>query len=250
MRVNKAIEKRFINFCYNHTGLKKESMRNGKLGFTRILEYLIPYEYIEKNCKTQKPQTIKILDIGSGYTIFPMWLLYNNFNVTILDLPEKEDKLKLYFNLPVVKKHINDFRIIIQDAKKIDLGEKFDFITVISSMEHMYKEMYIIKRLAGHLKNGGKMFVTFPIARKLYEFDDPYLIRCYDEKSIEKRLINPSGLKLLKMRYFKAYNKELVFPQLYKDAVKYCDKYMKEVDTTDLITDVWPLNTGILILQK
>lgn len=150
---------------------------------------------IKKNIKEKK---LNILDFGSG----------SGTNINIL----KEygtvyvyEKNKIMRNLLKNKFQNNKNIKIIEKLNKL----KYDIILAADVIEHIKKDILIIKKLNYYLKKKGKIFITVPAYQLLFSKKDLELkhFRRYNILSLKKLLIN---FKILKITYFNFF---LFFPQ-------------------------------------
>lgn len=107
------------------------------------------------------------------------------------------------------------------DAKAlVNDVETYNCMWSISVIEHIsgdYNDTYAIQLMYNALKKGGCLVLTFPVDRQFWEEyrygQDPYgtqakqdnkyfFQRFYDIDSIQRRLLNPIGASVFKMRWF------------------------------------------------
>jgi len=117
----------------------------------------VEYSFVFKHLALQCPQMI--LDVGSGITSLPHLMQICGFKVTAID------NIKNYWPKGMQNRH---FYIINDDIANSILAEKFDFITCISTLEHITKYDDAVDHMFRLLKNGGKLVLTFPYNEKQY----------------------------------------------------------------------------------
>ena len=187
---------------------------------TRCLEY--PFAFNSMALK----QKLKVLDIGSGYSLFPVYLAYRGVETFCIDtdgsyflnFKEVLARSKLSFLLDTKLYHM------IYDGKQLPYkDEMFDRVFIISTLEHLsqQKDIELVKEIKRIVKKGGKVFISVEFhknyrevkvppppcssddeTRKQQQIELVNFLRYYDEAALLKRIIEPSGLKLIKLTYF------------------------------------------------
>jgi ubiquinone/menaquinone biosynthesis C-methylase UbiE len=179
--------------------------------YFKWLEYPLVYNNLELH------ERERYLDIGSGKSIFPLFVLQNKkCNVHIID------------DESIINDSINYYRKIIKEIKlektlkykffihranngiKLDFPNNyFDKISCISTLEHIKEDgdSIMMKTIARILRKGGRAIITFPFNSLNYiEEENPkevgYFQRRYNFNAIKQRIIEPSGLKLKRAIYF------------------------------------------------
>ena len=146
---------------------------------------------------------LKLLDIGSSNTTFPLFASSRGVQVWATDIDDRVLKLRD----DAEKLEIANFHAEIQDARNLLYSDNcFDQISAISTLEHIPNDgdFIAIKEMSRVLKRGGIMVITVPYGSFEYERQQhvSYFQRVYDEESVYKRLIEPSGLKVERIEYF------------------------------------------------
>lgn len=98
----------------------------------------------------------------------------------------------------------------IEDGTNLSYPDNyFDRVMSISAVEHFEGESgdtNAMKEIGRVLKPGGRAVVSVPFGREYIEREKPYWVgyysRYYDKTTLYERLINPSGLKLIKLIFF------------------------------------------------
>lgn len=197
------------------------------------------------NLNTQKGE--KLLDIGSGKSCFPLFMIKRRGVITtVLDKDEKVMVQKKYAKKVGIIKHpitehfniidnpktkirtgsytSNDgsYSIRICDARKMDFSDcSFDYASCISAIEHIpgNGDILAIKEIARVLTPKGRAFISVPYGQK-YEEDKSHgghFERRYDYDALNTRLIQPSGLKLKKAGFiFDQQSKKIADRVYYK----------------------------------
>jgi 2-polyprenyl-3-methyl-5-hydroxy-6-metoxy-1,4-benzoquinol methylase len=117
------------------------------------------------------PAGAEALDFGAGSLRESFDLAERGFNVTSIDLDgELLASYKSDYAWP-----INETRHqVIASASLTDglaaLGDKrFDLVTCFDVLEHLVDPSIILRTLRDHMKDGGKLFITVPNGRSLFE---------------------------------------------------------------------------------
>jgi SAM-dependent methyltransferase len=190
----------------------------------------LPYErcaelpWIVKHLAPRFGQPLQYLDIGSGESPLPTFLLRNScWTVTCLDKCDWVQKQRNFLS-SVMKpgSQSGRFNIIERDLLSGDLpAGSFDVITIISVIEHFEgnADTQAIEASARLLRHGGQIVLTTPMNDQYFrEFylnrtvygstfrgAPVYYQRHYDERTLQERIIGPSGLIETKRSYFGDY---------------------------------------------
>jgi len=191
-----------------------------KFGFKRFFEGFYYFKWLEypivyNNLKVKRGD--RYLDIGSGNSIFPLFLLNrNDCIVHIVDnqtiIKNIEDYYKKAIKKIGMKEEWNKRFYINIFQKKSEWNypdEYFDKISCISTIEHIKHEgdIMMMEKISGILKTGGTAIVSFPFNYMYFiEEDNPenvgYFQRKYNIDAIVNRIIVPSRLKLKRAIFF------------------------------------------------
>lgn len=172
--------------------------------YYKLLEYiLVAWEVKGKNRS--------ILDIGSGKSFLPLFYLYRGWETWILDNGDFYPDFD-FFYLQIAKRNfahmVNKLRILKTNFLKADLPlDYFDFITAISTLEHLrgVDDIIAVQKISSLLKKGGRCIITLPFSqagtkeRMLTREGLTFFQRDYELKCIFNRIVNPSQLYL---KYF------------------------------------------------
>jgi 2-polyprenyl-3-methyl-5-hydroxy-6-metoxy-1,4-benzoquinol methylase len=135
---------------------------------TRGVEYR--WSIFERELMTV-PKGANVLDFGAGSLRESFDLAMRGFNVTSLDIDaEVLASYRSKYDWPDVTKH----RLIASSDNLFDGlreigGETFDLITAFDVLEHLDDPMTALVTLCRHLKPTGKLFITVPNGRTLFE---------------------------------------------------------------------------------
>jgi len=122
--------------------LRSLIQHNRKLGIKRMLKS-VGYErsaelpYIVAALKNKFGERLRYLDIGSGDSLLPTYLLgYTNWNITCLDKFAWVQQQARYSELVKTENTLNRLQIKQSNLFDFYTEEKFDIITSISVIEH------------------------------------------------------------------------------------------------------------------
>jgi SAM-dependent methyltransferase len=218
--MNGRIDDRLSQMLSSHVrrlGLKRffQSMgyeRSGELPL--ILSRLEPH--LQKN--------LRYLDIGSGDSVLPSFLLKNsNWDITCLDkFGWVRKQSKLAARVMQGQNFDDRFHILQEDFLATDLpAGSFDIISNISVIEHFdgSNDVLAMERSARLLKPGGLYLLTTPVNeshfREFFVNKDVYgegftsapvfFQRHYDVETLAERIVRPSGLQEIERIYFGDY---------------------------------------------
>lgn len=203
-----------LKMCISHTQ-RKLIILNSKLGMLRILKSIDYYRMVEYSVaynllEIENHSELKVLDIGSLDSIFPLFLASKgNTEVTAIDINPRAKILERYAK----RLKINNLKVEIQDATHLKYPSNyFDRITAISTIEHILPpkdgDLKAMKEIGRVLKPNGVAIITVPYEEifseewRYHPRHGMYLRRGYDEDSIYNRIVKPSSLKLLDILYF------------------------------------------------
>ena len=96
----------------------------------------------------------KLLDIGSGTGIGLIGFEQLGFDVTGLEPDGRSTALKMHPKIKIINSTIEEF-----NKKSI---EKYDIITLIHVLEHIYNPRDLVEELKGKLHEGGLLYIELP----------------------------------------------------------------------------------------
>ena len=161
-----------------------------------------------------------ILDIGSPKLL--SFYLSKKFNVKVIASDVNDYFIDYCNDFSKVLDFNGSYETKILDATRLNIkSNSIDKVYALSVFEHIPKEGDItaMKEVRRVLKKGGIFLLTIPYGNKFQnEFrnkkrfyysnnsnlgknDNVFYQRRYDEVNIYKRIINPSGMKLIKIKY-------------------------------------------------
>jgi len=146
-------------------------LRSNQLWMTRAWEY--PWAALNSNISSHT----KILDIGSGWSLFPLYLAQKSENVDSIDTDEMQMKILSPALADILKLKVNYF---IDNALGLSAKDNtYDYIFCISVLEHLEEEVengrYVnkhikrldriaIKEFIRVIKPGGRIVLTLDYA--------------------------------------------------------------------------------------
>lgn len=206
--------------------LSKHTRRLGFMRFVRSIGYerCAELPLVIQHLKPMFAQPIKHLDIGSGDSVLPTYILRNSaWDVTCLDKFSSVRVQHTYARRALTnKKGIDRLHVIEKDFLQQNLPEaSFDVITNISVIEHFdnRKDMMAMEQSASLLKRGGKYLLTTlindghfkeffleeSVYGNKYSTTPVFFQRHYDVASFDERIVRASGLKEAYRVYFGEY---------------------------------------------
>ncbi|MCC7487566.1 MAG: methyltransferase domain-containing protein [Burkholderiales bacterium] len=219
---------------------------NRRLGIKRNLKS-IGYErsaelpYIIALLRDRFSEPLRLLDIGSGDSIWPTYLLCESkWDVTCLDRYDWVEEQRRYMRrLGVSAETAARLHVVKEDLFDFQTEVPFDVITSISVVEHFSgaSDTAAMRRSSAMLRSGGIYVLTTPVNdghfREFYRRGEVYgahgeeetfYQRHYDVASLQSRLIAPSGLSEMRRVYFGEYGypfgEKFIFPRLRSNPLK------------------------------
>jgi SAM-dependent methyltransferase len=125
--------------------------------FLGINERPVEYRFVFEQLTQAFPKTV--LDVGTGRTALPQLMRTCGFLVTAID------NIRDYWPSGMVNRH---YHVIDDDILAPKVGGPFDFITCISTLEHIRDHGRAMRNMLSLLKPGGRLVVTFPYNEKTY----------------------------------------------------------------------------------
>ena len=160
------------------------------INFERYLEY--PWIIKKLNLK----RNMKVLDVGSGRSILPLYMASLGAKVYCLDICRLSSLERSARNLKL------NVKFVVQDARtSLPFPDNFfDVITAISSIEHFHDDGDIkaMKEFIRVLKKDGLIFLSFPYHHDFRKKE--WFV--YSDSAIEKRLLKPFKLQVNSTAYW------------------------------------------------
>ena len=166
----------------------------------------------------------KLLDVGSLKTCLPQYIAKKGGGVTIIDTDERvKIQSKYSKNL-----HQEDkVRILLGDARKMPFkNSSFDAVNCTSVLQHIPSDgdVLAVKEIARVLKPGGRVFISVSYAQfpsiKRYR-GQRWIHRYYDYSSLNKRVIEPSKLKVKEIEFLLDHKSRRITNIIYNKFPKY-----------------------------
>jgi len=215
------------------------------LSSSRYIEYATALDYLKKEPRE------KILDIGSGHSIFPSILKNEGFDVFVVDnaresLVWQKKKTKS----PGSKRHL---KVALSSGERLPFDDStFSSVTAISVIEHVPDDRGVAREIGRVLKSHGTCIVsvpatpltetltnthwtygvpTFPrmwlrptlgVVFKRFNVDrrdKDYLIREYCTRDVLKRIVEPSGCALEEISPFENVTAKMIYSNIVPSGV-------------------------------
>jgi SAM-dependent methyltransferase len=154
----------------------------------------------------------RLLDVGSGYSILPLYLAARYAcRVHITDSEANLSGVAAFHARKLARLPAARARVIVerQDARQLTYpGHAFDRVSSVSVLEHIPDDgdSDAMRQIGRVLAPGGVAAITVPYAPKYEERESSpwveYFERSYDDAAIERRLVAPSGLNVRSRLYF------------------------------------------------
>lgn len=120
-------------------------------------ERVVEYRFVFHSVLRTSPTTV--LDVGTGKSALPHLLATCGYIVTAID------NIYDYWPGGMFNRH---FHVINDDITNTKLKRKFDFITCVSTLEHIKEHKTAIQSLFTVLNPGGHLVLTFPYNENMY----------------------------------------------------------------------------------
>lgn len=134
-----------------------------------------------------------ILDVACGTgVLFPFYLARNAGSITGIDISQEMAKL-------AAKKHaaFGNIQVLCGDVEQTAFDKKFDSVMVYNAFPHFPDPQALIKKLAGLLKEGGRLTVAHSASRE--QIDDHHKGAA---SKVSNGLMHAESLKQLFTPYF------------------------------------------------
>lgn len=207
-----------------------------------------------------------ILDLGSGASLFPYYLAFRGDSVVCTDLNyEQLSRSYNYWSKSLRLSADICKRISLQqeDVTKLTLDDEiFFWVSFISVIEHIPEDRDIlaVKEISRVLAPGGKVVMTFPYGKweekRSFLHGTTFYHRTYDEKAIDERIVNPSGLFIFEKIYFcnRFFNFEDIIwrkiPQKLIDFVGWTAPHLSQMFLVPADSPGPSANGAMLVLEK
>lgn len=170
-----------------------------KSGKTRPLDFFRAFEYpVAVNSTSLKSGTC-ILDVGSGSSILPSFLVSKGCNVYIVDIDKNAVKNQKTYARQFGKCHSQLFCVLGDITRLCFRDRSFHRILAISTLEHIRADgdSKAVEEIARTLKDEGIAAISIPFSSRGYretETKSGYN-KVYDISAIRNRLLKRSNLR-------------------------------------------------------
>ena len=125
--------------------------------FLGVNERPVEYRFVFEQLTQAFPRTV--LDVGTGRTALPQLIRACGFLVTAID------NIRDYWPSGMVNRH---YHVLDEDILAPNIGGPFDFITCVSTLEHIRDHARAMRNMLSLLGPGGRLVVTFPYNETTY----------------------------------------------------------------------------------
>jgi SAM-dependent methyltransferase len=183
---------------YNYIGRRYLSpilrAEQKKRPFPEINERAAEYAFALRYLKTFGSGPV--LDIGPGRSSWPHLLTICGFAVRAID--SKEGYWKGYIN--------RHFLVEKDDIRNPRITGPFQFITCISTLEHIPETSQAMKGMSALLAPGGYLVLTFPYNEKHYGIaHSEKLTQVFSRRELDHWLTENPELKIVKQEYYRLF---------------------------------------------
>lgn len=239
----------FLKFIATDGALDRRRVFKSRLGIIRFLEYSLIMRYLALE------PGMRVLDIGSNYRPFPLWILSKGCHVYPTDTPESEQELQRYWNHSFACQNRERFHPQVQDGRQLTYPDGFfDRLTCISVIEHIPEDKKVAAEIGRVLRPGGRAVLTFPVARESRlpgsAGEEWPVLRCYTEETMMKRIVQASGLLFKKVDYYRLRRSVSYTQRLWFGAPLSLILFQRKDKLDESFRKINPLDTGILVLDK
>ncbi len=131
---------------------------NEPIAEKEILDIILDNARIKEN--------INVLDVACGTgVLFPFYLERNVKSITAVDLSPEMVK--------IAKSKFSQADVICGDAENVAFDYQFDVIMIYNAFPHFPEPEKVIKNLAKHLKDGGRLCIAHGMSKK--ELDEIHM---------------------------------------------------------------------------
>lgn len=125
--------------------------------FAGINERPVEYRFVFEQLTQAFPRTV--LDVGTGLTALPQLMRTCGFLVTAID------NIRDYWPNGMVNRH---YHVLDDDILNPKLRGPFDFITCVSTLEHIRDPGRAVRMMLSLLRPGGRLVLSFPYNEREY----------------------------------------------------------------------------------
>ena len=113
----------------------------------------------------------KVLELGCGWGSLSLWMAgrYPNSQITSVSNSASQ---RAFIESQALERGLHNLKVITCDVNELDLEDRFDRAVSVEMFEHVRNYRVLLKRIAGWLNPGGKLFVHIFCHRYLaYPFE-------------------------------------------------------------------------------
>jgi len=125
--------------------------------FIAVNERPIEYRFVFEQLTAAFPRTV--LDVGTGLTALPQLMRTCGFLVTAID------NIRDYWPEGMVNRH---YHVLDDDILQPRVPGPFDFITCVSTLEHIRDASRAVRSMFSLLRPGGRLVITCPYNEQAY----------------------------------------------------------------------------------
>jgi SAM-dependent methyltransferase len=122
-----------------------------------INERPVEYRFVFEQLTAAFPRTV--LDVGTGVAALPQLMRTCGFEVSAID------NIKDYWPNGMLNRH---YHVQDDDILAPRIRGPFDFITCVSTLEHIRDHARAVRNMLGLLRPGGRLILTFPFNENAY----------------------------------------------------------------------------------
>lgn len=119
--------------------------------FAGVNERPVEYRFVFEQLTQAFPRNV--LDVGTGTTALPQMMRTCGFVVTAID------NIRDYWPSGMVNRH---YHVLDDDILAPKVRGPFDFITCVSTLEHIREPARAVRNMFSLLKPGGRLVLSFP----------------------------------------------------------------------------------------
>jgi len=122
--------------------------------------------------RAQLVDGLRILELGCGWGSLSLWMAEKYPNSQITGVSNSRTQ-KEYIDSEAARREFKNLRIITCDMNIFEIAETFDRVVSVEMFEHMKNYELLLRKIAGWLAPGGKLFVhIFTHREYAYHYED------------------------------------------------------------------------------
>ena len=176
--------------------------------FSGVNERPVEYRFVFDQLTQAFPRTV--LDVGTGTTALPQLMRTCGFVVTAID------NIRDYWRSGMVNRH---FHVLDDDILAPKVHGPFEFVTCISTLEHIRDHRRAVRNMFSLLRPGGRLILTFPYNETRYVENVyalpgsigadkyPFVTQAFSRREVDQWLADSPG-RLLAQEYWRYFEGE------------------------------------------